>query len=80
MDKYKLMLSFGFPDIITYLLPDQEDILTKTGSTSHEELCSDAADIWDEEAPVRLRRYVRGGVVGELAVPVSPPFGKIVRW
>ena len=59
---------------ITYLLPNQEDILTKPGSTSHEELRSDAANIWDEEAAVRLRRDVRGSVVGELAVPVSPPF------
>ena len=78
MDKYKLMLSFGFPDIITYLLPDQEDILTKTGSTSHEELCSDAANVGDEEAAVCLWRDVRGSVVGELAVPVGPPFGQRV--
>ena len=58
---------------ITYLLPNQEDILTKTGSTSHEELRSDAANIWDEEAAVRLWRDVGGSVVGELAVPVGPP-------
>ena len=59
--------------IITYLLPDQEDILAKTSSAGHEELRSDAANIWDEEAAVRLRRDVRGSVVGQLAVPVSPP-------
>ena len=63
---------------ITYLLPNQEDILAKTSSASHEELRSDAANIWDEEAAVRLRRDVRGSVVGELAVPVGPPFGQRV--
>ena len=71
-------LMFRRQNIISYLLPNQEDILTKTSSASHEELCSDAADIWDEEAAVGLRRDVRGSVVGELAVPVRPPFGQIV--
>ena len=62
------------------MLPNQKDILSETGCASHEELCSDAADIWDEEAAVGLRRDVRGSVVGELAVPVRPPFGQIVGW
>ena len=73
-----LKLNFGFPHvyekIVTYLLPNQEDILTESGSASHEELSSDAANVWDEEAAVGLRRDVGGRVVGELAVPVSPPF------
>ena len=89
MDKYKLIwskywlsrcLCISWQNIITYLLPNQKDILTKTGSASHEKLCSDAADIWDEEAAVGLGRDVRGSVVGELAVPVCPPFGQIVGW
>ena len=75
-------LMFSRQNIISYLLPNQEDILTKTSSASHEELRSDAANIWDEEAAIRLRRDVGGSVVGELAVPVSPPclWSKCFNW
>ena len=64
--------------ILTRLFPNQEDILSETGCASHEELCSDAANVGDEEAAVCLWRDVRGSVVGELAVPVGPPFGQRV--
>ena len=43
-----------------------------------EEVRADAADVGDEEAAVCLWRDVRGSVVGELAVPVGPPFGQRV--